>query len=325
MSDGPTAATWASLREQRSGAEDQLATMPVAHHGVDTPLMYGIDEPGHLCLLIPVAEVPTVPIHPDLRGLRVRIKRLPDGAFIAVMADATCERAFCGVCTEIVIAIVEHGRRPINVVASVLKAWAALWKPAKSLMADITQIGLMGELIALEKIIMPAVGPAAIGHWTGPDKELNDFVGDFIHVEVKTTTKSWHEHVIATHDQLSVPAGRDLFVISILLESSAAGTMSLATQIDRVTDLLRGEPEHLDDFLVKVGKYEWTEEMRYAPELIRFNLHGSGIFPVDDFFPRLPDGFVLPPGVKSLKYVSDLANIPSAGAQDLQDRLREGF
>lgn len=325
MSDGPNADVWSTLRTQRTGSEDQIVTTPVVHHGAPTALMYAMDEGGSLCLLIGVEEIPTDPIHPDLRGLRVRTKSLSFGRFITVIAEPACERVFGAVCADIIIAIVDQHRQPAKAVASVIKAWASLWKPATTLMSATAQIGLFGELLSLQKIVMPVVGPSAVVHWSGPDKERHDFVGERIHLEVKTTTKSHHEHEISRYDQLRVPAGRRLFVISILAESSVAGTMSLATQVDQITDLLRGEPAYLDDFLTKLGKCEWTEELRHAPELQRFHLRKSGIFPVDSEFPRIPDDFAMPDGVTGIKYTVDLANLAPWSAQDLHDEIRGGF
>jgi hypothetical protein len=60
-------------------------------------------------------------------------------------------------------------------VESLLKAWAAHWKPAATLMSASTQIGLCGELLTMGRILMPVVGPMAVTHWSGADKERHDF------------------------------------------------------------------------------------------------------------------------------------------------------
>ncbi len=148
-----------------------------------------MDEDGCLCLLIDVEEIPTDPIHPDLRGLRVRTKSLSFGRFITVMAEPSCERVFGAVCADIIIAIVDQHRQPAKAVASVIKAWASLWKPATTLMSATAQIGLFGELLSLQKILMPVVGPSAGVAVCAPvhDALLIEAPADAIEDAVRTT------------------------------------------------------------------------------------------------------------------------------------------
>ena len=192
-------------------------------------------------------------------------------------------------------------------------------------MSATAQIGLCGELLTMTHVVMPAIGNRAVLHWSGADRERHDFLGDRIHVEVKTTTASKHEHIISRYDQLRVPREQRLHVVSIQLESSARGSLSAATLVDDIVERLRGEPDLMDDFLVKVGKYGWSEALRHAPELLRFNLRASCIYQVDERFPRIPDDFALPTGVTKLEYTVDLANLAPISVTDLQDEIRSGF
>jgi hypothetical protein len=65
--------------------------------------------------------------------------------------------------------------------------------------------------------------------------------------------------------------------------------------------------------------------MRRSGELLRFHLRGDAYFPVDTGFPRLPDDYSPPPGVVSVKYTVDLANLPSIDMSKAKELVKAGF
>lgn len=164
--------------------------------------------------------------------------------------------------------------------------------------------------------MIPALGPEAIHLWSGPEYERHDFVGNRIHIEVKTTRKSLHEHEISRIDQLNAPAGRKLILVSVSLEESVAGTESVATKMDEVIDLIRSDSAASDAFMAKMAQIGWSDELRRSGELLRFHLRDAQIYEVNEAFPRLPAGFLCPDGIVAIKYTVDLANIPSIGVDD---------
>lgn len=186
-----------------------------------------------------------------------------------------------------------------------------------------TQIGLFGELFALQELMIPCLGPSAVGQWSGPEFERHDFVGGTLHTEVKTTCKKRQEHEISRLDQLRPPVGGRLLLVSIQLEQSVGGTQTLATRMDGIIELLRGDLAALDHFMAKMVNMGWSEEMRDSGELLRFDLHSAFIYEVDDEFPRLPDDFTPPSGVVSVKYTVDLANLPFLGLDEALDMIRD--
>lgn len=189
-----------------------------------------------------------------------------------------------------------------------------------------TQVGLYGELLALERIMIPALKTQAIDHWSGPDQERHDFVGTALHLEVKTTRRRRHEHEISRADQLSVPAPRRLLLLSILLEESVQGTHTLADRIDAVLDLIRHDATASDTFMAKLVPLGWSEEMRATGELLRFFEHFHAlVLPVEGNFPRLPYDLVLPSGIVGLRYTVDLSNLPSLDIDEVIDAVRTGF
>lgn len=302
--------------------EDALAVIPIVVEGKETPLCSAMGQAGLLHLLIPVAQGPGGAPPADLNGLKVRHRCLDTGEVLDLSAPPSHEQVFTPFCNEIVDAVVRQARDPWKAVAATIRVWQSAWKPARQAMDKIVQLGLFGELLVLRWLMIPTLGPAAVDQWSGPDSERHDFVGDQLHIEVKTTRKSRPEHEISRLDQLRVPAGRRLLFVSVQLEESVGGDESLATQVDAIVDLLRGDSAALDLFMTKMANMGWSEEVRNSGELLRFFLRGAEVYAVDDDFPRLPDDFFPPSGVVSVKYTVGLANLPSLGIDEVSEIIK---
>ena len=177
---------------------------------------------GNLHLLIPIQRGPTGLKPPDLNGLKVRHSLLQTGGFLDLIANPSFEQVFNAVCKDVVNAILVEQREPWPAVAAIIRTWQSAWRPARQEMDKTAQVGLVGELLVLQTLMIPCLGPAAIDQWSGPESERHDFVGDRLHIEVKTTRKSRHEHEISRLDQLRAPEGCQLLFISIQLEQSLA-------------------------------------------------------------------------------------------------------
>lgn len=322
MVDGISHEHWSRLRASRPQSEDTLATIPVSVDGNETGLHAAMDQGGNLHLLIPVDHGPNGLPPPDLNGLKVRHRRLEAGEVIKISAPASHQQVFTPFCNEIVDAVVTQQRDPWKAVAATIRSWQSAWRPARQSMDKITQVGLFGELLVLRSLMIPALGTAAVDQWSGPESERHDFVGERLHIEVKTTRKGRPEHEISRLDQLRTPTGPQLLFVSVQLEETIGGSETLATQVDHVVDLLRGDAAALDVFMTKMANLGWSEEMRSSGELLRFFVRAAEVYEVDDDFPRLPDDFLPPSGVVSIKYTIDLANLPSLGVDEAVDAIR---
>jgi hypothetical protein len=113
-----------------------------------------------------------------------------------------------------------------------------------------------------------------------------------------------------------------LVLVSLLLEETVGGTVTLATLRDDAIRTLGANAAALDDFLAKMAHLGWSDEMRRSGELIRCELREAAIFQVDEEFPKLPDDFVPPSGVVAVRYTIDLANLPRLGAVDATALIR---
>lgn len=323
MTDAPTPAIWSQLRSSKPVHDDALTTtfagtIPDGRH-----VLFGIDRRSDLHLLIPVDGVADDEKPSDLQGLRVR-QRLFDGGihYLDLSASAAHERLFSPLVGEIMTAVIDNGRAPWKAVNAIMRAWQSAWKPTISDMSKTVQVGLFGELFTLEKIMLPALGSQAIHLWSGPEFERHDFVGNHLHLEVKTSRKGRHEHEISRIDQLNAPAGRCLVVVSVLLEESIAGTESIATKMDSVIDFIRSDAEASDLFMAKMVQIGWSDELRRTGQLLHFHIRDAQIYEVNSTFPRLPVDFECPDGIVAIKYTIDLANVPTLGVDDAIDAVK---
>lgn len=317
MNDGPSQASWAELRATRPNVEDALSTREVLHGGAATGILMGMDQQGDLHLLIPVTNGPRGAEPPDLAGLRVRRRITAEGDFLGLLAAAPHERVFTPFCREVIEAVHAEGRDPWAAVASAIRQWQSAFRPGRQLMTRAVQVGLAGELLILQRILLPVLGPQAVTHWAGPDRERHDFVVGPVHVEVKATRGSRHEHEISRLDQLWVAEGDRLFLASVQLEETQGGHLTLATLIDSISEAIRADSAAVDDFLIKLFRLDWDDEMRRSGELMRFNLRDATLHEVDDAFPRLAPDFRPPNGVVAVRYTISLANLEPFDASDL--------
>ena len=223
MADGPTPLQWAELRTKRPSSEDTLVTTPITVDGAETPLLMAMDQPGCLHLLIPVRHGPEGQKPSDLNGLQVRHRRLDIGQVLDLLAPPSHEQVFTPFCRDVVDTVVGQRREPWAAVAASIRAWQSAWKPVRQEMEKSVQIGLFGELLVLNTLMLPSIGAAAIDQWSGPEFERHDFVGGRLYLEVKTTRRSRAEHEISRLDQLSVPDGRRLLFVSVQVEQSVGG------------------------------------------------------------------------------------------------------
>lgn len=302
---------WAELRAERPLSEGSLATLPVSWAGQDTSILTGMDAAGELQLLIPVPDAVVRKDIPDLNGLKVRLRLTEDGSYISLAANPQHEPVFTPFCREVVQAVFADAREPWAAVASIIRNWQTIWRQGPTNMSQAVQIGLVGELLILSRLAIPALGVDAVMCWSGPLTERHDFIIGDLHIEVKTTTRSRHEHEISRLDQLWTGDQQSLLLASVRLERSIGGAMTLATLVDETVNLLRHNVWAVDELLIKLRRLGWEDEMRGSGELIRFNLRDATLYEVEGEFPRLPRSFFIPSGISGLKYTISLANLPT--------------
>lgn len=325
MGEAPSPDHWAQLRANRPNIEDALATHEILREGAGTGILMGMDQQGDLHLLIPVAAPSSIAEPADLAGLRVRHRITGEGEFLGLLATAPHERVFTPFCHEVIEAIHGQQREPWAAVGAAIRQWQSAFRPNRQAMSRAVQVGLAGELLILQRMLLPVLGPRAVFHWSGPDRERHDFVIGLVHLEVKATRGSRHEHEISRLDQLWTAAGDRLFLASVQLEETQGGQLTVAALIDAIIDGIRTDSAAVDEFLLKLFRLDWDDEMRRSGELMRFNLRDATLYEVDEAFPRLPADFCAPTGVIAVRYTISLANLPPLDLDEVLDLIRDGL
>lgn len=306
---------WVNLRDRRPVYDDIYEQ---AAEDLETALI-SVSSDGRLHLLLTIDVAPQR-LPPELQGLQVRIL---EGAqmWMDVSARSHHEELLTLVANKVLRAIRIEGRDPAVSVERIIDDMRAALRPLALDLSMSEQIGLFGELWVLSNIFLPTLGSRACYLWSGPESERHDFVGQGVHVEVKTTTKSEPRHEISRLDQLRAPLGKRLLMVSVMLEKSLGGDETLADRIDDVREKLGTDGRALDVFDSRLATLGWQEGLRQTGDLLKFTVRSVHVFEVGGTFPRLPDDYVAPPGVTSIKYTINVASLPSLDAAEVQDIL----
>jgi hypothetical protein len=119
--------------------------------------------------------------------------------------------------------------------------------------------------------------------------------------------------------------GDRLLLASVQLEETQGGHLTVAALIDGIIDTIRTDSAAVDNFLLKLSRLDWDDEMRRSGELLRFNLRDAAVYDVDEAFPRLPADFRRPSGVIAVRYTISLANLPPLDIDDVIGVIRNGL
>jgi hypothetical protein len=313
--DELTADRWATLREQRPSHDDLYEfAFPDSED-----LLIGVTQDGRLHLLVTV-EIAPPNLPPELPSVRVRV--LEHGRiWLDVSARSHHEDVFTLLANKVITAVRVQRRDPATAIEAILSEMRALFRPVLPELSTSEQIGLFGELWVMSNVLFPTVGPRVARLWSGPDGERHDFVGQGVHVEVKTTTRAEPRHEISRLDQLRAPAGKRLLFVSVMLERSFGGEETIADLIDELREKLVLDTFALDVFDGQLSKFGWREELRQTGSLLRFTFREVHVFEVAGDFPRLPDDYVAPAGVVGIRYVVDVGQVPALGVEEARSAL----
>jgi hypothetical protein len=182
--------------------------------------------------------------------------------------------------------ILETGQPASEAVAVELACFGALFEQ-KQILSIERQIGLLGELLVLERMIS-IDGPDALEAWIGPQGEPHDFRITVNEIEVKTSTSTRRIHSINNFAQLVPSPGSSLFIMSVLLGAPGKESgFSLASKIKSINSYLSSAPDRQSQFnkLLECVGYSELDHSHYER---RFALRRPlAIIPVDAKFPSI--------------------------------------
>jgi len=210
--------------------------------------------------------------------------------FIDISTDATHLyrelHRFAGLVTE---DLEREGQTAVGAFLAAINRWQEFSATRASLTAE-QQIGLLGELVLLEALIL-LDGPSALDAWTAwvdnrPGR--HDFELRSADIEVKSTRSRTRNHFIHGLAQLAPAHNRPLYVLSLKFEPSGAGPgESLRNKVASIRASLAPHATAGERFEAAINSsgYNAADEPLYGN---RFRLvDGARLVPVDVNCPRI--------------------------------------
>jgi hypothetical protein len=104
--------------------------------------------------------------------------------FLVIKTQSSRREVFVPFISELICKDLSN---PIDALEETLKEWRDFWSGKRARLSKHEQIGLIGELLTLSKLIANS-GPNIVEKWGGPLDWLHDFESDKLDLEIKTTT-----------------------------------------------------------------------------------------------------------------------------------------
>jgi hypothetical protein len=211
-----------------------------------------------------------------------------NGLVVLEVATATPSlfRQFYHFAVAVAERVIVEKSQPLEAIILELQCFTDLME-AKSFLAIERQIGLLGELVFLQYLLVKE-GVDALDAWLGPLGEPHDFRVKNREFEVKTTVATHRIHTIHGTEQLVPSEGCTLYLLSVLLgPAGMSDGFSLADKVSQVSNYLTLTPRRLTQFETALGTTGYREDDRvhYAR---RFALRRPiGLVRVDNSFPAI--------------------------------------
>jgi hypothetical protein len=281
------------------------------HRVAESPLieLFSDGAANRIGLLVETPDSAAIP--PDLARLTfisARTVTHPGHSFLELSTSATSlHRQFYHFAVAVAERVIVDRLPAPEAVALELKCFTDLLTE-KSLLGIERQIGLLGELVFLERLIR-VLGPSALDSWLGPLGEPHDFRLQSQEFEVKTTVAPQRIHIIHGTEQLLPSAGCSLSLISVLLGPPGADTgFSLAEKVAYLSAGFASTPPLTTRFsaALESSGYKTADAAQYTRHFIL--RRPMGIIAVGKPFPALTRQTIqnalgpMAPRIESLQY-----------------------
>lgn len=306
---------WKSLAE----TSEKLGwrTIPVTSAGVCT-MMAGRRFPSNeesLLSYFPLAKIPVAEKLPESLGFIVeRVDPYSDGTTWLALTrkESGSVELFSSMVSDVVGAMdavnFSESERLLRVFLGRVRAWQEFMRKGAQTLSPEAEIGLMGELLILQKIIDAGVQPALVlESWVGPIDGVQDFEIGTGAIEVKATISTvGFLAKIGSLEQLDDSLRQPLFVAGARFNQTNAG-ITLPDFIDALRLSLKEDVEAirlLDEKLLAAGYFD-SQADRYSRGFISVDIR---FLEVKVGFPRIIQGSV-PNEIKRVSYDIDLERV----------------
>lgn len=226
---------------------------------------------------------------PDLRGMqRVSVDTFSESGdeWFRLRIDAQDMRYETYGLLVSVVESMRSGARFAAATAGALANLRAILSSRRRISPE-QQVGLIGELLVVRRLLSAQAEVAVIDWWIGPQAEQHDFALPDVDLEVKTTTSERRTHVIHGTGQLRPNPGRGLWLVSIqLTRAGGADGISLAQLVSDIRERLTVRRERFLEHLVGLGWRDVDIDLYRDRFLLR---SAPQAYLVDDDFPAITD------------------------------------
>ena len=251
---------------------------------------------------------------PRFRGLRVEAQPADDGTdqrIVIRLTDREQRDIFLRFCRDIVEATALAKTEEQAVDRFLTRAWRwhrLLRNSRDSRLGNEEQKGLIGELVVLEKRLLPVLGALdAVRCWTGPLGTPQDFEISRVHVEAKVRGAATPRVTISSEHQLESTSADTLFLhvteVAIAAED-AADAVTVTGLASRIRVLMAGQDMaavELFEARLEAAGFGWTDDYSDKPWLVG----DQSLYEVREGFPRITPATV-PRGAGDVRYTISL-------------------
>ena len=269
------------------------------------------------CCLLPVIDFNIV--LPQMSGLSIEYQNYkkvgstaPDNYILIKCSHKSYLQNFVLILKEILSVFDTQDLGLSKSLLLVISKWRHfLSTPKLGILNEDEIIGLIGELIFIE-FVLRNIDVQLLKNWTA-DRGEEDFIVKEVIIEIKTTRKEKHEHIINGIDQLLIDQSSNKYILSILLnQGESDGDISLPSIINDCIIQIINYPELLDLFYQKLKsrKYDIRDSFHYEPH--KFIMNRTGLFEVDEKFPKLTTKELSSPlntRVSKVRYLVDMEGL----------------
>jgi hypothetical protein len=231
------------------------------------------------------------------------------GRFLLEVATAmaSLQRQFYHFAVGVAERVIVEKRPAIEAVGLELQCFTDLLEEM-SLLGIERQLGLLGELIFLERLLAKE-GVGALDAWLGPIGEPHDFRLKAYEFEVKTTVFPQRIHTIHGMEQLVASKGCSLYLVSLLLgPPGASDGFSLAEKVAQLSSQFAPISARLTQFATALEAYGFrtADSGHYTRQFAM--RRPIGLVRVDNTFPAITRPTIqsalgpLAPRIESLQY-----------------------